>query len=488
MNLFDVYLGRAQERGDSAAIRYVGSGDDTVLTWQGVIARARAISKVLSEAGAKPGSRWAVKLSDSPDIIPSLLAVWLCESVVVLMDPEWGSETAANVLRHSGAQFHLEAARELSVSALPRTREVAQRPELAGGVAMLAYTSGSTGAAKGIPLHHDRLFGAMLSGCAVVEGYRDAPTERFASSMRLSGFGVLVLHFLMNAVSGTEVCVLPRLNISTAAHYWGWIREHRIQAAVLVPPLFELLIQASRKGPDQEPPLFINSSGPLSPASHARFQELFGARILNCYGQTEASFAVTMGDTSPSDAPTQSIGRAFNLQTRLVGTSGVVAGQGEGELEVRGPTVSDGYYDNPDANAETMVNGWLRTGDLARRDASGKYWIVGRRKEAVMKGGVTVYLTEVEQASLPYPGVSEAMAVRLDLDGGNEDIGLLVCTLPGTALDTQALRLDLSQKLGTGRAPRRVVEVDGPLPRLGQNKPDRRAAKVLWDRVTIPAT
>jgi acyl-CoA synthetase (AMP-forming)/AMP-acid ligase II len=179
------------------------------------------------------------------------------------------------------------------------------------------------------------------------------------------------------------------------------------------------------------------------------------------------------------------VGRPDLVKVRLCDEDGnAVDGTGEGELEVRGPTISDGYYDNPEANANLFSGPWMRTGDLARRDETGKYWIVGRQKDAVMKGGNTVYLNEVEEAGVELDGVLEAAAVRVDLPGGIEDIGLIVRPLDGSTVDAEELKAELDRTLGDGRSPRRVVVTDRAVPRIGQDKIDRRSCQQLWLELT----
>lgn len=490
VNLFDLYRGQAVERGSSPALSYLtGPAAGTVLSWAGVVARAEELAGQLRGDGVTGGDRLAVVMADHPDMIPALLAVWSCDAVVVLVDPQWGTDTRRSVLRHSGARFVFTVDDGPEVADLGGTSDHrADAPPLPASVAALAYTSGSTGAPKAIGIHHDRLLSGLLGARSALETYLGGRLPaRTGSSMRLSGFGVLVLHFLWSAACGTQVVVLPRLGIANAGRYWAMVAEHEIDFAVLVAPLFELLLRTSKIRPGTVPPLFLNSSGPISDAAHARFRERFGARILNCYGQTEATFAVTLGDLSVPGETTKSVGRPFNLRVRLRAADGsIVPGAGEGELECWGPTMSDGYYDNPVGNAEVWSDGWLRTGDLARRDGDGRYWIVGRLKDAVMKGGQTVYLTDVEEACLNRPAVLEAVAVRLDLGGGNEDIGLLVRPAPGAGVDEERLRRELAEQLGRERGPRRVIVVSDPLPRIGQDKPDRRTAGVLWTKLTGP--
>jgi long-chain acyl-CoA synthetase len=425
-----------------------------------------------------------VALVDHPDTLPALLAIWQLHAIPILVDPQWGNSIRSGVISHSRADIVVAIGDRLTAEPV-ETCSSADRPDLPPTTALVAYTSGSTAAPKGIPLRHERLVAALHSSAAAVTAFRGDAPVRVASSMRLSGFGVLALHYLWSAAFGAEVVVLPRLELTTAKAYGADIARHQIDQAILVPPLFELLLRTSHPRTHERRPLFINASGPISTTTHARFMERFDVQVLNCYGLTETTFACMVGDTDERGTTTQAVGRPDLVRVRLRDADGrEVLGPGDGELEVSGPTVSEGYYDNAEANASLFAGPWLRTGDLARRDETGKYWIVGRLKDAVMKGGSTVYLTEVEEECVALDGVLEAVAVRVDLPGGIEDLGLIVRPMTSAAVDVRQLKETLDSALGPDRSPRRIVLTDQALPRIGQNKIDRRSAQRLWSELT----
>jgi acyl-CoA synthetase (AMP-forming)/AMP-acid ligase II len=487
MNLVDMYRTAAAERGSDAAITFARPPfEGLTLSWRDLMDRAGALAEELSDAGVGSETRIAMMAVDHPNAVPAVLAMWQLDSIPIMVDPEWGESIRAGVISHSRAGVVVHVDDRLTVE--PLDARPADRPDLPPGTAAVAYTSGSTGAPKGIPLRHDRLVAALHASASTIVAFRGGPPRRVASSMRLSGVGVLGLQYLWSAAFGAEVVVLPPLDLATVGGYWEDIGRHEIDQAILVPPLFELLLRASNPGEHEHRPLFFNASGPIPTKTHERFMQRFDAPILNCYGLTETTFACMVGDTDERGKTTQAVGRPDLVQIRLRGHDGTeVLGAGEGEVEVSGPTVSDGYYDNEEANAALFNGKWLRTGDLARRDETGKYWIVGRLKDAVMKGGSTVYLTEVEEACLALDGVLEAVAVRADLPGGIEDLGIVVRPVDGTEPDSRELKAALERALGTGRSPRRVVLTDRPLPRIGQNKIDRRSAQDLWSELTSAA-
>ncbi len=484
MNLVDMYRNAAAERKSEAAITFARPPFDGVtLSWGDLIDRANSFGDDLKNAGVGSSTRVATMSVDHPNALPALLAMWQLDAIPILIDPLWGESVRYGVISHSRADVLVQIGDRLSVE--PVEPQLSDRPDLPPTTAMIAYTSGSTAAPKGIPLRHERMVAAMHSSANVVSAFRGRPPARVASSMRFSGAGVLGLQYLWSAAFGAEVVVLPPLELATAGTYWEEIDRHEIDQAILVPPLFEVLLRMANPSDHERRPLFLNASGPIPAKTHQRFMERFDALVLNCYGLTETTFACMVGDTDERGKTSRAVGRPDLVRIRLLAADGTeVRGAGEGELEVSGPTVSDGYYDNEEANAALLNGQWLRTGDLARRDETGKYWIVGRLKDAVMKGGSTVYLTEVEEACLALDDVLEAVAVRADLPGGIEDIGMIVRPVDGAELDSQELRAALERALGSDRSPRRVMLTNRPLPRIGQNKIDRRAAQDLWTELT----
>ncbi|EST38949.1 hypothetical protein N566_04750 [Streptomycetaceae bacterium MP113-05] len=483
MTLLDVYERQAARSPSSPALLYERAPHSgTVTTWAGLVERARAREEGLRAAGLLAGGRCAVVMTDHPDLVPTVLAVWRAGAVVVPVDSHWGEKTLDSVLRLSRAGFVADPARG---ECLPVPEVPAEGPELPPMTAMISYTSGSTSDPKGVVLTHDQLLHAYTSAAEAVVGTLGRRPARFGVSMRMSGLGILGMNYLWPAVMGMPVVVLPELSLSTAAAFWEAVDTHGVELTYLVPPLVELLNRVAPPRTPEGPAIACLSGGAsLSDHAHLLFQGRFGALLLNVYGLTEVSFAAFFGDRAADGRGTPLIGPPVTVEARLRGADGrIVGGAGEGELELRGSAMSCGYYDNPEANRELVAeDGWLRSGDLALRDLEGRYRIIGRRKNVVLKGGFTVYLHEVEEAANTLPDVLESAALRLDLPSG-EDIGLLLRLAPSAGPDVTPVTLHkaLLAGLGRQRSPRRVVLTDAPLPRLGQEKIDRRAALAVWN-------
>lgn len=482
MSLVEVYKRLASTCAEDTALSFRRIPHLGVeLTWGALCERSLDLAEKLAARRVREGTRCAVVLADHPDLLPLLLAVWRVEAVVVPVDPMWGEQTTAGVLEHSGAEVVILVGPDGLETA---SRQARVAPVLPSGTAMISYTSGSASNPKGVVLKHRHLLAAYEGGAQALGALLGGPPRRMGCVMRMSGLGVLGMHYLWSAVLGAEVVVMPELGLANVRTFWAEVAAAGVDLTYLVPPLVNLVARLASTPPPDMPPMYCLSGGAaLSPAVQERFQDRFGAVLMNAYGLTECSFAVFFGDLNAGGWGTSSIGRSGSCEARLVDDSGaVVIGPGQGELQLSGSPVSAGYYDNDRANYELFDDVWVRTGDVAARDDEGRYWIVGRHKDVVLKGAFTVYLTDLEEAAVDLDGVTEAAAVRIDLPCGGEDVGLIV-----VGDNDEALRMipdELVRRLGRQRAPRRVVQSSERLPRIGQGKLDRCAVQALWARLS----
>ncbi|MEV0358078.1 class I adenylate-forming enzyme family protein [Nocardia sp. NPDC050697] len=478
------YLLRAEEAPEADAIVYARAPfEGHRLTWADIAERSDRLLRGYRTLGMGEGARCALTLADHLDMIPALLALWRLDATAVLIDPAWGDRLRANVVEHSGANFALDMAGAAEPVRLNGAAGFAA--PLPKGTAMLGYTSGSTGDPKGIPFTHSKLALTMHYSAAACTYRYGARPRRIGCNARLSGSGVLNLNYTWAPFSDAATVVLPELTLATARNYWRAVEEFGVEQAYLFPAQVEMVNQvALPRSPGGTAPLCLTGSAPVSARLQGRFAERFGLPLVNCFGISEAMCTIFFGHLDPNGDATTDIGVPWLLQARLVGENGeVVAGAGEGELQLSGPTLLDYYYNNEQATAQAYDGRWFRTGDIVRRDGAGVYRIAGRRKHVVMKGGFSIYLNEVEEAALAVPGVLEAAAVPL-LTHDLEDLGLLVRLGTDSATTTTEVHAALRASLGVQRAPGRVVRVTEPLPRTGPEKLDRRGCEQRWESET----
>ena len=244
MNLLDIYTALARERPDEPAIIFEREPYAGIrLSWAQLSARGEELSLRLAAAGISRQSLCAVELADHPDTLPLLLGIWRLAGTALLVDPKWGVSVRRSVYSHSRPDASITVDPEFTVSLPTDSSSKDEHSDLPDGAALLAYTSGSTGDPKAIVIPHDRLVTAIYAAAAAIVRHRGVAPKYIACSMRLSGYGVLILHYMWAACAGATVVVLPELNLQTAPGYWQTIADHDIEQIFLVPPMIELLNQ-----------------------------------------------------------------------------------------------------------------------------------------------------------------------------------------------------------------------------------------------------
>jgi len=494
MRLDQIVRLRAQTDPDAAAVIYARAPfAGTTVRWAELDRWTDAFAATLHRAGVQPGDRVAVVLKDDPACIAAIYGIWRAGAVVIPIDATWGISAISRILQHADlhglvAHSAAEAFDQLGLERIYEPGFVAfcaspvgpvKRAPVVGSaddLAMIAFTSGTTSGPKGVTLRHRHLQAAYASctQCLDLTGVRT-----FGCTLRLSGLGVLGTGYLLAHYCGATAVVLPELTLETAREFWTTSARHQIDFLYLVPALVQLMNKLSLPlPPGGHMPLVMVGAAPITPEAHDGFQTRFGARMFNCYGLTEASFAVFFGQQRPDGFGTTSIGKARGVEARLLDPDGHVieTAAGAGLLQFRGPMVSDGYWRHPEATREMFSGGWLVTGDLAERDADGHYFIRGRQKDVVIRGGFNIHLQEVDEALLSHPAVLGACSVGApDRISGEEVYALVKLKDDGTLREAELLAW-CKQRLGDGRAPRRIVYSAVELPRNGAGKLIRRDA------------
>lgn len=227
-----------------------------------------------------------------------------------------------------------------------------------------------------------------------------------------------------------------------------------------VPTMYHRLAQSPRVGELARLRLCVSGSAPLPAELHRSLAERGGQQVLERYGMTETLMLVS----NPYDGER----RPGSVGFPLPGVELRLSDDGEGEIQVRGANVFAGYWDRPQATAESLVDGWFRTGDLASIDADGYVTILGRSKELIISGGLNVYPREVEEVLLSHPDVAEAAVVGTPSDEWGEVVTAFV--VPASERGTeQSLLAFAAEQLAPFKRPRRLHFVDS-LPRNALGK------------------
>jgi long-chain acyl-CoA synthetase len=336
--------------------------------------------------------------------------------------------------------------------------------------AVILYTSGTTGRPKGAELtHQNMLLNAMVSD----HMFESADDDVFLAALPLfHAFGqsvVLNIGFLRHAT----VVLMPRFEAGAALDlmlaekvtffagvptmYWSLLTHEGGHTADDLARIAATLTTASSGG----------SAMPLEVLN--RFAERFGVNILEGYGLSETS---PVASFNRPDRPARpgSIGRPiWGVEMKLIEDDWKDAGDGPGEIAVRGHCVMKGYLGRPEATAEVLRDGWFRTGDIARRDEDGYYYIIDRSKDMIIRGGFNVYPREVEEVLMTHPEVSLAAVVGVPHDVHGEEVKAYVIPVHGATISGDALVAWAKENLAAYKYPR-LVEFRDELPMTATGK------------------
>ncbi len=343
------------------------------------------------------------------------------------------------------------------------------RPD-AGDVALLLYTSGTTGVPKGVPLRHRNLVANVEQGRAWVPGLEEG-RETFLLALPLfHAYGVTV-GMLLGTRMGATLVLLPKPEIGLLME----AIERQVPSFVpAVPPLYERIVtEAKRRGVSVHGIRYsLSGAMPLPAELVERWEAATGGLLVEGYGLTETS-PVIVGNPMTHDRRPGSIGVPFpDVEVRIAHPDDLdreVALGERGELLVRGPQVFDGYRGMPEETAAAFHDGWFRTGDIVTMDEHGFLTIVDRIKEMIITGGFNVYPSEVEAVLRSHDAVLDVAVVGLPQPSGSEEVVAAVVLAGGLDLVPDDLRAYARESLTAYKVPRRFIAVEAlPVNAMGK--------------------
>jgi long-chain acyl-CoA synthetase len=333
--------------------------------------------------------------------------------------------------------------------------------------AVLLYTSGTTGRPKTVALSDANILSNIEGSCLAAGFTQDE--VMLAILPLFHSYGLTVTLLLPLILGGTVVLqerFIPRRVLQA-------IEDNRVTAVVAVPSQYRVLVKEPTQIDSSSLRLCIAGAERLSEKVGVEFESRFGCPILQGYGATEASPVISL---NPPDASRpHTVGKALPNVRVIIREDGRELPAGEtGEIWVEGPSVMLGYYKNPEATAEKISNGALRTGDRGFLDEDGYLHIAGRADDLIKIAGEKIYPAEVEQALEQIEGVEEAAVLGLP----DEKHGTILCACvqlhPGTQLTEGDIRSSCRHHLETAKLPR-VIKIVEQLPRSPSGKVNKRA-------------
>ncbi|MFI6658942.1 long-chain fatty acid--CoA ligase [Streptomyces sp. NPDC050523] len=493
-NLATLLVNSAAAHNARIAVRH----DDTALTYEQLDEASARLADALRHRGVRPGDAVAMTMPNVPLFPVAYYGILRAGGVVVPMNPLLKAREAAFLLRDSGARMALahpmyaevvaKAAAETGATCLATDSDAfptllrAAQP-LAGVVeradddtAVILYTSGTTGTPKGAELTHRNLLTntAATAQTLLLLGPEDV---LFGGLPLFHAFGQTCA---MNAsvAAGATLTLLPRFNAEQALDV---MRRDGVTVFLGVPTMYSALLQARRPdGHDVSRLRLAVSGGAALPVEVLHdFERTLGATVLEGYGLSETSPVASFNHPDRS-RKAGSIGTPVRgVEMKLVADDGTPAEPGAvGEIAVRGENVMKGYFNDPDASARALQDGWFYTGDLARVDEDGFYFVVDRKKDLIIRGGYNVYPREIEEVLYGHPAVAEAAVVGVPDPLHGEEVAAVVVLRTGEEATSQEIRDYVKERVAAYKYPRIVT--------LATELPKGPTGKILKREIIVP--
>src|SRR5262245_25315293 len=450
-----------------------------------------AVAQALAGAGVKRGDRVGIALPNGLPMVVSFFAAALAGTAAPL-NPAYKEDEFRFFLEDTDAKVlilppdGLDEARRAAADKVPiltmamdangvvsfagSPTRAPYTPPSGDDIALVLHTSGSTGRPKRVPLAHRNL---VVSAGNVARTYQLGQEDVAMCVMPLFHVHGLVASTLGTLSTGGTLVVPAKFN---PLSFWRVAGDHGVTWYSAVPTIHQLLL--ARANPEAGKPAgaeklrFIRScSAALPPQVMADLEKAFGAPVLEAYGMTEAAHQMASNPLPPAARKPGSVGRGTDVQISIMDAAGnhLPAGQ-QGEVVIKGPNVTRGYENNPEANAKSFSDGWFRTGDRGVLDAEGYLTLVARIKELINRGGEKISPREIDEVLLTHPSVAEAVRFRVPPQPlGDEVEAAVVVKAPVTETDLIAFCKD---RLAEFKRPKQIHITD-TIPRTATGKIQR---------------
>ncbi len=456
---------------------------------------------VLNHLGIGRGDRVAIVLPNGPEMAAAFVGI-AAGATTAPLNPAYRREEFAFTLSDVGAaalaverdssSIATEVASGLGIPVLEISSEpgapagsfdlsaregVRQGPALTGGmsgsddVALVLHTSGTTSRPKIVPLSHRNVCASARNMCRTLELQE---RDRCLNVMPLFHIHGLMAAILSSLSAGASVCCSPGFN---ALRFFSWLDEARPSWYTAVPTMHQaILARADRNRPliAKRPLRFVrSSSSALPPQVMKALEDTFACPVIEAYSMTEAAHQMTCNPLPPRARKPGTVGIAAGPEIGVMDPEGRLLPSGSaGELVIRGTSVTLGYENNAQANAECFTRGWFRTGDQGVLDEQGYVTITGRLKEVINRGGEKVSPREVDDVLMDHPAIEQVVTFAMPHDKLGEEVAAAVVLREGHEAEERELRRFAAERLAEFKVPRKILFLD-ELPKGSTGKPQR---------------
>lgn len=471
--------------------------NDSRMTHGQLQAASMQVAALLRAKGIRPGDHVAILLPNVPEFTICYYGILRLGAVAVTLNVLSAADEVAYYLDDSDARILIawHEFAEAATSGFERADRCAELlmvgtgdaddltsriasiepwedlyPTKPDDTAVIIYTSGTTGRSKGVELTHFNLYSnAQFLPMWLYSDYPDkikllGPGHVGMAALPLfHSFGQTCIQN-SSLMHGGAICYVPRWD---AKEVIKTIQRHNVTMFAGVPTMYMSWLALEDAGCQDLSNLSLAMSGgaPLPWAVFEQVKDRFGLTILQGYGLTETSPAACFSRMFHPIVPNSSGQPIWGVEMRAIDENGRFLGADEeGEIVVRGHCVMKGYYKQPEATAETIVDGWLRTGDIGKVDADGYVFILDRKKEMLLRAGFNVYPAEVERVIFDHPDVQEAAVVGVPDEYLGEEVKAIVVLRPGAKAIDQDIIEHCKKHLAAYKYPR-IVEFRNELPK-----------------------
>jgi acyl-CoA synthetase (AMP-forming)/AMP-acid ligase II len=340
-------------------------------------------------------------------------------------------------------------------------------------VALVLHTSGTTSRPKIVPLTQRNL---CASAASIGRAIALTPVDRCLNVMPLFHIHGLMAAVLATLAAGASVTCTPGFN---ALRFFAWLDELRPSWYTAVPTMHQAILARAARNPEiverARLRLIRSSSASLPPAVMAELERLFRCPVIESYGMTEAAHQMASNPLPPAARKPGTVGIAAGPEVAIMALDGRLLPAGAiGEVVIRGPGVTRGYQNNPEANASAFTNGWFHTGDQGMLDQEGYLTITGRLKEIINRGGEKVAPLEVDNVLTAHPAVAQALTFAMPHAKLGEEVAAAIVLKEGQSASESEIRAFAAERLADFKVPRKFVFLDeipkgatGKLQRIG---------------------
>jgi acyl-CoA synthetase (AMP-forming)/AMP-acid ligase II len=496
VSVADVARAQALRRGDAPALLFEGR----VMTFAELDAMASRVANALIASGVRTQDRIAYLSKNTDHFLPCLLGACKARATLAPFNFRLAAPEIARLLEDSGAEILFvgpdvaDLADQAIVALASKPRRIALDFDREGYERLEAwtraaapddprlevdpdddviqlYTSGTTGLPKGVRLTN-RNYLATLELTAALGGLNYEPGETALAAMpffHVAGVNVALIAMASGARSAILRDAAPQLILDT-------IGKERINHAFFAPALIQMLMQAPGIESADLSSMRTLSYGasPISEDLLKRASARFRCEFVQVYGMTETCGAVTLLSNAahdPAKGKLRSCGAAMpTIELKIVAADGAEVPRGVvGEVLIRSPVVMKGYWNKPGATADSIRDGWMRTGDAAYMDEDDYVFIYDRVKDMIVTGAENVYPAEVENALFGHPAIADVAVIGVPDDAWGESVKAIVVLKPGAPRDAADIIAWTRTRIANFKAPKSVDFVD-TIPRNASGK------------------